>query len=46
MGDSFIEKKITTLFHRFDADKSGTIEENDFDHWADRLVSFGKFAII
>lgn len=42
MSDAFIEKKITTLFHRFDVDKSGTIEETDFDHWADRLISFGK----
>lgn len=42
MSDAFIEKKITTLFHRFDVDKSGTIEETDFDHWADRLISFGN----
>jgi len=43
MSDAFLEKKIQTLFHRFDADSSGTIEESDFDKWADRLISFGKF---
>ena len=41
MSDA-LEKKITTLFHRFDADSSGTIEESDFDKWSDRLIALGN----
>lgn len=43
MSDA-LEKKITTLFHRFDADSSGTIEESDFDKWSDRLIALGNIS--
>ncbi len=26
---------------RFDIDKSGSIEESDFDQWGDKLISYG-----
>jgi Ca2+-binding EF-hand superfamily protein len=42
MSGEFFERKIRTLFHRFDLDKSGTIEESDFDKWTEKLVSFGN----
>ena len=38
----FLEKKVRTLFSRFDMDSNGTIEESDFDKWADNLVSLGN----
>ena len=38
----FFERKIRTLFARFDVDGSGSIEEEDFDKWADKLVSYGR----
>jgi len=37
----FFEKKVRTMFTRFDADSNGTIEETDFDQWADKLIKLG-----
>ena len=42
MSEKFFEKKIRTLFYRFDVDKSGSIEEADFDKWSEKLVSYGN----
>lgn len=36
------ELKMRALFNRFDADNSGSIEQAEFDAWADRLVNFGN----
>ncbi len=38
----FFAKKISTLFTRFDMDKNGKIEEDDFDTWSNKLISIGK----
>lgn len=40
---AFLEKKIRTLFVRFDMDGNGAIEEDDFDSWSEKLVSLGFF---
>ena len=37
----FFAKKIATLFTRFDMDKNGKIEEDDFATWSSKLVSIG-----
>jgi hypothetical protein len=37
----FFEKKVRTMFTRFDADSNGTIEDTDFDQWADKLIKLG-----
>ena len=37
----FFAKKITTLFTRFDMDKNGMIEEDDFDRWSESLIAIG-----
>ena len=37
----FLERKIRTLFVRFDMDGNGAIEEDDFDRWSEKLVSLG-----
>ena len=37
----FLERKIRTLFTRFDMDGNGSIEEDDFDRWSEKLVSLG-----
>jgi hypothetical protein len=37
----FFAKKISTLFTRFDMDKNGMIEEDDFDRWSESLISIG-----
>ncbi len=37
----FFEKKVKTMFTRFDADSNGTIEETDFDQWTDNLIKLG-----
>ena len=37
----FFAKKIATLFDRFDMDRNGKIEEDDFDRWTDNLVKIG-----
>lgn len=42
MAEQFLERKIKTLFTRFDADSSGHIEEADFNKWADRLIGLGN----
>jgi hypothetical protein len=45
MSTELFERKIRTLFSRFDIDKSGSIEETDFDQWGDKLISFGNYSI-
>ncbi len=35
----FFARKITTLFTRFDMDKNGMIEEDDFDRWSESLIA-------
>ena len=37
----FFAKKIATLFNRFDMDRNGMIEEDDFDRWSESLVAIG-----
>jgi hypothetical protein len=37
----FFARKITTLFTRFDMDKNGMIEEDDFDRWSESLIAIG-----
>jgi len=37
----FFAKKISTLFTRFDMDKNGKIEEDDFDNWSESLIAIG-----
>jgi Ca2+-binding EF-hand superfamily protein len=39
---SLFDRKVKTLFVRFDLNGSGSIEEADFDQWADKLISFGN----
>jgi hypothetical protein len=41
----FFEKKVRTMFTRFDADSNGTIEDTDFDQWADKLIKLGLIFI-
>jgi hypothetical protein len=41
MADLF-DRKVKTLFVRFDLNNSGSIEEADFDQWSDKLISFGN----
>ena len=38
---NFIESKMKTLFQRLDIDKSGELEEKDFNQWANNLVALG-----
>ena len=45
MSTELFERKIRTLFSRFDIDNSGSIEETDFDQWGDKLISFGNYSI-
>jgi Ca2+-binding EF-hand superfamily protein len=40
----FFAKKISTLFTRFDMDKNGKIEEDDFDRWSESLISIGHLS--
>ena len=40
----FFAKKIATLFDRFDMDRNGKIEEDDFDRWTDNLVMIGHLS--
>ncbi len=40
----FFAKKITTLFDRFDMDRNGKIEEDDFDRWSESLISIGHLS--
>jgi len=37
----FFANKIATLFTRFDMDKNGKIEEDDFDRWSETLIAIG-----
>ena len=43
-SEQFLAKKIATLFKRFDADNSGSIEASDFDKWSDKLVALGNLS--
>lgn len=38
----FFAKKIKTLYERFDMDKNGLIEEDDFDTWSEKLIAIGN----
>jgi hypothetical protein len=38
----FFARKISTLYERFDMDKNGLIEEDDFDKWSQKLISIGN----
>ena len=40
----FFAKKISTLFNRFDMDKNGKIEEDDFDRWSESLIAIGHLS--
>ncbi len=40
----FFAKKIATLFTRFDMDKNGMIEEDDFDRWSESLIAIGHLS--
>lgn len=42
MSEAFLGRKIQTLFKRFDADNSGSIESSDFDKWAEKLIALGN----
>lgn len=35
---TFYEKKIKTFFSRFDTNKNGTVELDDFNQWSTRLA--------
>ena len=37
----FFSRKISTLYERFDMDKNGLIEEDDFDKWSEKLIAIG-----
>lgn len=38
----FFSQKIRTLFNRFDIDKNGMIEVEDFEKWSAKLAEIGK----
>ncbi len=38
---SFFDRKIRTLYSRFDVDGSGSIDVADFTLWGERLVAYG-----
>jgi len=40
----FFARKISTLYERFDMDKNGLIEEDDFDRWSESLISIGHLS--
>ena len=40
---SFFDRKIRTLYSRFDVDGSGLIDVADFNLWGERLVAYGDF---
>ena len=42
MADAFFSQKIRTLFNRFDIDKNGMIEVDDFNKWSATLAAIGK----
>lgn len=35
---SFTERKIKTLYARFDVDGNGTIEEDDVEKWTEKII--------
>ena len=37
-------QKIKTFFHRFDIDKNGMIEVEDFEKWAGKLAAINKIS--
>lgn len=39
---AFFNQKVKTLFNRFDTDKNGKIELEDFEKWALSLAKIGK----
>ena len=41
----FFARKISTLFNRFDMDKNGKIEEDDFDRWSESLIAIGNLIL-
>lgn len=41
MSEKFFERKIKTLFKRFDFDNDGSIDETDFVKWANNLINYG-----
>ena len=42
MAEAFFVQKIKTLFTRFDADKNGKIEVEDFHKWSSSLAEIGS----
>ncbi len=42
MADAFFAQKIRTMFNRFDIDKNGMIEVEDFQKWSATLAAIGK----
>ena len=40
-NDKFFSQKIRTFFNRFDIDKNGMIEVEDFEKWAAKLAKIG-----
>ena len=41
-NDRFYSQKIKTFFMRFDIDKNGQIEVEDFEKWASKLAKIGN----
>ena len=39
---NLLDKKVRTLFVRFDMNSSGSIDENDFEQWSSKLIAFGN----
>ena len=39
---ALFEQKIRTLFARFDQDKNGMIEVDDFNQWSAKLAKYGN----
>ena len=42
MAEQFFSQKIKTLFTRFDQDKNGKIEVDDFEKWSASLAKIGN----
>lgn len=40
---ALFDQKIKTLFARFDQDKNGMIEVDDFQNWSSSLAKYGQF---
>jgi len=41
-NDRFFSQKIRTFFNRFDIDKNGMIEVEDFEKWAGKLAKIAN----